>query len=1305
MPPVGAAIAAIGSAIGGAVSAVSAFAAGSFLGSILVNTAVSLGLSLVARALAPKPKINQRGIQTAVTTTGGTTPQAFILGRTATAGHHVCPPMSHDDGKTPNGYLTYVIELSDIPGIALSRLILNDGYSALDGTSTHPDYGTPLPGQRLGSTDHAWIRFYNGTQTAADPMLVARYASAPDRPWSSSFIGQGTAYAVLTFRYNREIYTSLPQVRFELDGIALYDPRFDSSVGGSGPQRWTQPASWTRPANPAVMIYNILRGIQLPSGDIWGGDVPAEDLPLDNWVAAMNACDAPIGGRPSFEAGLEVKLEMEPAEVIEELAKTCLGQISEMGGVFRLRVGAPAAPVQFITDEDIVISAPRELEPFPGLAASTNAIFSDYPEPESLWLPRAAPPLLNPAWEAEDGGRRLATSLNFPACSNISQVAQLMAAYAQDARRFRVHRLVLPPEAFLLEPLDTIAWSSARNGYMAKIFEVVEILDQPGSINQELLLRERDPGDYSWSASDDLPGVLPVTGLAPRPPQIIEGWSATATTLKDGAGLPRRPAIQLTWLGTAAADAVLVRYEIRLADSAQTVVTGLADRAAGSVLVCEGLLPETAYQVRGRYVADRPTDWSSWLDVTTPAIYLAMADLDAALRDIIATARDDALEANTRLDAINSVIDAEILNALDASGAIRTEILAAKAALKGEIEAPGSLLSTRIATLGESIGSLQATLSAEYYTITATDLAIAGALTSFETSFGADIQARLETLYYTRAQTDSALSATSTSLQSGITTVQGLAESKGKVFTQTTAPPASERLPQNLWIDTTDGLNIPKHWTGSAWSALSDKTPETRAVATLTATLTNSYYTRVQTDSAIATSQQTVQANLNAVQAQVSVNATALANLNGASARFQALTTVDGGLQAAGIEAVSWNTSGQGSGSAVRLLGDDVIVPGSLSASSLTVTDLAGTLIPNGAFRFADLRGWSAVHSSYQLLARNTASAITAIATAPTGHVLANLTDGTARFATLETGISVKPGERFTASMALAASGSGANIRWQIQFLFRNADGALLTTLSRSFATTSQNWITFEADPVTAPSQAARLDIRLSRSGGGSFTGTAYSTNIEVLRQRDGATLITPASITTAQINALSFASAGLSVFGGSLQSSNFVSGASGTGWRIQNTGAAEFGTLALRENAVTAIRAASLGGSLSSTNGTWTNLLSLTFTPAGDDLVVWISGLARASGNGSSENWVDSLLQTRLLWRGLQVPNSLRTAGRSTYLSASEANFADSVLITASGTSPGTLILQTRRNDPTGIIFVSTGLYDPVLICGEFKR
>lgn len=60
-----------------------------------------------------------------------------------------------------------------------------------------------------------------------------------------------------------------------------------------------------------------------------------------------------------------------------------------------------------------------------------------------------------------------------------------------------------------------------------------------------------------------------------------------------------------------------------------------------------------------------------------------------------------------------------------------------------------------------------------------------------------------------------------------------LAGSKGKVFVQNSAPPVSERLPQNLWIDTTGDANTPKRWnsTNNAWEAVTDKVARDAAAA------------------------------------------------------------------------------------------------------------------------------------------------------------------------------------------------------------------------------------------------------------------------------------------------------------------------------------------------------------------------------------------------------------------------------------------------------------------------------------------
>jgi hypothetical protein len=64
---------------------------------------------------------------------------------------------------------------------------------------------------------------------------------------------------------------------------------------------------------------------------------------------------------------------------------------------------------------------------------------------------------------------------------------------------------------------------------------------------------------------------------------------------------------------------------------------------------------------------------------------------------------------------------------------------------------------------------------------------------------------------------------------------------KGKVIFGSSQPAAEDRLPQNLWIDTTAGANTPKRWNGTAWIVATDKaaTDAAGAAATAQATANN----------------------------------------------------------------------------------------------------------------------------------------------------------------------------------------------------------------------------------------------------------------------------------------------------------------------------------------------------------------------------------------------------------------------------------------------------------------------------------
>jgi hypothetical protein len=275
----------------------------------------------------------------------------------------------------------------------------------------------------LGKFDgYAWIKYYDGTQTVADPWLVATYGADPDRPYTADMIGTGLPYAILMFRYSPTTWTSgNPGWRFELTGIPLYDPRFDTTVGGSGLQRWSDRATWTASNNPLVQAYNIKRGIELPGLGVWGGNFPADDMPLSDWFAAMNVCDRtvvrPDGvSEPLYRTGYEIKVSDEPAAILEELYKASATQIAEVGGLWKARTGGPGLPIWFMTDDDIMISSPQELDPFPGSEQRFNGVTASCPDPDALWESQPVPDYFNAAWEAEDGGKRRLASLPLAAC-------------------------------------------------------------------------------------------------------------------------------------------------------------------------------------------------------------------------------------------------------------------------------------------------------------------------------------------------------------------------------------------------------------------------------------------------------------------------------------------------------------------------------------------------------------------------------------------------------------------------------------------------------------------------------------------------------------------------------------------------------------------------------------------------------------------------------------------------------------------------------------------------------------------------
>ncbi|WP_411036170.1 phage tail protein [Shinella sp. BYT-45] len=690
----------------GIATAIGGLLGGTFLsgavGTFLLKAAVGIGLNLLASAIAGKPEQPQHtfAVQGQLQA-GGDIPRSFIIGRTATAGSLVYANTWGDSGKTPNAFFTQVIALSDLPTQELSGIWVNGERCTLLPDTPHAELGLPVLEYRSNGEDHLWIKFYDGTQTQADSFLV-NHASSAERPYEATRVGRGVSYAICTARIDENLFTGFPSFKFELLGLRLYDVTKDSTAGGSGPHRLSDPSTWGGDGDelPAVQAYNLLLGVKYASEWFYGlQNMSAARLPAADWRAQIGKCRLQVakpggGTEEQYLTGLEIQVSAQIASAAEAILTGCQGRLIDSGGIYKIRVGAPDAAVFSFSDGDILSTERQTFSPFFGLADTINGISATYPEPGEGWNAKAAPSIYRPDYEAKDGNRRLMANVELNAVRRASQVQRLMKSALEEARRARRHTIVLGPSAWVLEPGDVVAWTSARNGYVTKLMRVDGVMDK-ANLDVVLDITEVDPADYSWNpATDYKPPTFGPIGPARPAPQAIVDWFAQPWTLDDGQGEPRRAAMKLSWDGDQD-DVEGVAFEVRLAATQEVVYRGRTENVrAGSIIVSQNLLPAQAYEVRGRYIprGDRETVWSNWLPVTTPDVPVSLDDLAAEIREALEQLRewiDDETIDNLVQDTI------ELAQAIAAEAQARAQAIANEAAQR--VQEIGAEQSARVA--------------------------------------------------------------------------------------------------------------------------------------------------------------------------------------------------------------------------------------------------------------------------------------------------------------------------------------------------------------------------------------------------------------------------------------------------------------------------------------------------------------------------------------------------------------------------------------------------------------------------------
>lgn len=612
LPAAATAIAAAGTAataitVGTVLKAVATFA---------LKTLLMSGVShLATQLLTPKQKQAQR--QASVTTLSlGEQPREVIFGRAQTGGTLLWGWNYGGKQKTDNEVV--VLAVADHICDALEGFWVDDQYYAFAGDGAQPNFvwnGDP----KL----HVYWRNGTATQTFPAHLMAGGGFTANDL--------KGVAYVVFDYKFNAkgQVFSGRPSFKMLVRGKRLYNPALDSTVpGGSGPQRWNDPATWVWSENAYLCRYNYARGIYAldqvdePEHLLIGRGLSAVEAPPERAIPSIAICAEAVplkagGTEPRYRVGGVVRADESFISVEEMFAASMAGEIVQPEGTVDIAPGVAQAVVATITDADLVEGEPVQKSDFRPGPQRTNSIIPSYIEPAQNWQDHAAPVRRLVSDIIEDRGAHEET-LDLSLVTSGTQAQRCGEIRRRRVRREKTRTITLPPWFSHLEEGDWINWTSERFSRGATVTWRIRRHVLTAGRRITLQLEEIAASDYSWTAAAD--EVTPGTPPPPEPerPGPLELDEVSVEPISKG-GVP---GVRFHWETPVDEAITSIRAEVRMVGQAEVTPTVTQDINAGVLDVTGGVGGAEAMQARLIPQGSLERVWqpTAWLPVTPPQL-------------------------------------------------------------------------------------------------------------------------------------------------------------------------------------------------------------------------------------------------------------------------------------------------------------------------------------------------------------------------------------------------------------------------------------------------------------------------------------------------------------------------------------------------------------------------------------------------------------------------------------------------------------------------------------------------------------
>jgi hypothetical protein len=352
--------------------------------------------------------------------------------------------------------------------------------------------------------------------------------------WTTNHKLSGLAYLAIRLKWNQDAFSGIPEIRVTLKGKKIYDPRLDSTKGGSGSHRQDTSSTWAYSKNSSLILLDYLRNAR------YGKGLPnsAFETNYDSFKTSANTCETQVTPYTSgtdinlFETHAVLDSEKKVIDNVRELLVPMRAIFNYTQGKYKVIIEGTGSSQLLLTKDNVVSEVKLQGE---NKSEKYNRVVGTFTNPSKDYQSDTVsyPPYDDSALAVEDRFATMLSADNDTLLERSFDMIHVTSPYQAEeicenilkrSRNCLKAEVTITSEGLNLAIGDIVTATYDTAGFSAKPFRVMSLsINADSTVN--LGLEEHQDNFYTWESKSQAPTIADT--VLPNPFSVSAPASVT----------------------------------------------------------------------------------------------------------------------------------------------------------------------------------------------------------------------------------------------------------------------------------------------------------------------------------------------------------------------------------------------------------------------------------------------------------------------------------------------------------------------------------------------------------------------------------------------------------------------------------------------------------------------------------------------------------------------------------------------------------------------------------------------------------